>query len=295
MTTVRQQGIPARSVDDDARGHGDTLVRPVQPRSLIVTIYGAYAREAGGWLSVAALIRLMASAGVDEAAVRSATSRLKRRGILAAQRVGGAAGYGLSGDARTILAEGDRRIFGRSAATVDDGWVLAIFSVPERERSSRHALRSRLSWLGFGNVAPGVWIAPAHLAEETREVLTRLELVRYVDLFTAQHLDMVELRAHVSRWWDLDELQASYATYIARWRPVLALWRRRRRIEPKHAFADYVHTLTAWRRLPYLDPGLPAELLPPGWPGTEAADVFFALRDRLADAAHAHVADVRGD
>ena len=45
------------------------------------------------------------------------------------------------------------------------------------------------------------------------------------------------------------------------------------------------------RRLAYLDPGLPAEVLPPRWQGDQAAEVFFRLRERLQDAAHAHVLD----
>lgn len=293
VTTVSSRSIPSRAAQLQQADGNDHALRPVQPRSLIVTIYGAYAREVGGWLSVAALIRLMAAAGVDESAVRSSTSRLKRRGILLAERVDGAAGYGLSDSARTMLADGDRRIFTRPAATADDGWVLAVFSVPETERSRRHTLRSRLSWLGFGNVAPGVWIAPAHLADETRSVLARLELSHYVDLFAGRHLDVEELRAHVSRWWDLDRLQAAYTAYVERWRPALGSWRRRARTDPEQAFADYVQTLTAWRRLPYLDPGLPSDLLPAAWPGTEAAEVFFELRDRLAGAAHDFVAGVR--
>ena len=138
--------------------------RPVQPRALIVTIYGLYAREAGGWLSVASLIRLMAAAGADEPAVRSSISRLKQRGILAPVRAGGAAGYALSPAGTEILAEGDRRIFERPRAVLSDGWLLAVFSVPEQERRRRHALRSRLAWLGFGTVSAGVWIAPGHLA-----------------------------------------------------------------------------------------------------------------------------------
>ena len=268
--------------------------RPVQPRSLIVTIYGSYAREAGGWMSVATLIRLMEALGVDEPAVRSSTSRLKRRGILEAARVDGAAGYALSEQGRAILAEGDRRIFARPAATTGEGWVLAVFSVPEAERAKRHKLRSRLSWLGFGNVAPGVWIAPAHLVDETTDVLARLGLLRYVDLFAARPVAVDDLGAEVARWWDLDQIQDSYATYLRRWRPVAAAWARRRRVEAESAFADYVHTLNAWRRLPYLDPGLPAEVLPFGWQGTEAAEVFFALRERLAEPAHDHVVQVRG-
>ena len=245
-------------------------------------------------MSVASLIRLMDALGVDESAVRSSTSRLKRRGILEAARVDGAAGYALSDRARAILAEGDRRIFARPTATLAAGWVLAVFSVPEAERAKRHTLRSRLSWLGFGNVAPGVWIAPAHLADETTDVLARLGLLQYVDLFAAQPVAVDDLRAEVARWWDLDRIQDSYAAYVRRWRPVAAAWARRRRVEAESAFADYVHTLNAWRRLPYLDPGLPSELLPAGWQGTEAADVFFALRERLAAPAHDHVVEVSG-
>jgi len=57
----------------------------------------------------------------------------------------------------------------------------------------------------------------------------------------------------------------------------------------REAFAGYVRVLTDWRRLPYLDPGLPAELLPGGWVGIRAADLFFALRALLEEPAQAYV------
>ena len=37
----------------------------VQPRALIVTIYGLYARDTDGWFSVASLIRLLSELGDD--------------------------------------------------------------------------------------------------------------------------------------------------------------------------------------------------------------------------------------
>jgi DNA-binding transcriptional regulator PaaX len=58
------------------------------------------------------------------------------------------------------------------------------------------------------------------------------------------------------------------------------------------AFADYVRVLTDWRHLPYLDPGLPEELLPEDWIGIRAADLFFTLKSQLEEAARAHVTDV---
>ncbi len=264
-----------------------------RPRSLIVTVFGAYARDSDGWLSVASLVRLLSAIGVEEPAVRSSVSRLKRRGVLVAERRAGAAGYGLSQDFRTELDEGDRRIFHRPAGRLEDGWVLAAFSVPESERQMRHQLRTRLTWLGFGTVAPGVRVAPAHLADDTRRVLTRVGLSAYVDLFRADYLDFADLRDEVSRWWDLDELARRYDGYLDTWQPVLAGWRRRRAVDPRDAFRDYMGTLDAWRRLPFLDPGLPADLLPRGWQGARAADVFFGLRERLCGPARQFVDDAR--
>src|SRR5260370_24611868 len=116
-------------------GGGDAW--SAQPRALIVTIYGLYAREAGGWLSVASLIRLMAELGSDEPAVRSSISRLKQRGVLESRREDGTAGYALSPRGQALLAEGDQRIFDRPPASLSDGWPLPAFSVPERERSRR--------------------------------------------------------------------------------------------------------------------------------------------------------------
>jgi phenylacetic acid degradation operon negative regulatory protein len=61
----------------------------------------------------------------------------------------------------------------------------------------------------------------------------------------------------------------------------------------KHeAFADYVRAVTDWRRLPYCDPGLPAELLPSGWIGIRAAEDFFALRALLEGPAQVYVQQV---
>jgi phenylacetic acid degradation operon negative regulatory protein len=251
--------------------------RGLQPRSLIVTTYGLYAREAGGALAVASLIRLMAELGVDEPAVRSSISRLKRRGLLEPAIVRSGAGYALSDTGRAILREGDRRIFHRPVARLGDGWVLAVFSVPETERQKRHALRSRLTWLGFGTVAAGVWVAPAHVQEEAEEVLERLELTPYVDLFRADYLGFADMRTAIRTWWDLASLQALYDDFIAAYGPVLVRWRRRRGSDPGAAFGDYVRALTEWRRLPFLDPGLPRELLPPrlarhaGRPGVRGA------------------------
>jgi len=275
----------------------EASARVARPRHLIVTVYGLYARADGGWLSVASLIRLLADLGVDEPAVRSAISRLKRRGILSARKHERQAGYELSTEALAILREGDARIFRRSRATLADGWLLAVFSVPESQRHQRHVLRSELTRLGFGMAAPGVWILPAHPDDATADVLRRLGLDGYADLFRANHVAFGDLTDKVRRWWDLNELQRQYQRFLRANEPAVERWQR----QPpgpsgpsgaeadRTAFGDYVRALTDWRRLPYLDPGLPAELLPADWIGARAADVFFTLRGRLAEPARVHV------
>jgi phenylacetic acid degradation operon negative regulatory protein len=271
----------------------DATARSARLRHLIVTIYGLYARSDGGWLSVAALIRLLGDIQVDEPAARSAISRLKRRGILQSQRYGGAAGYQLSAEALAILREGDARIFRRQRAALADGWLLAVFSVPEAERHKRHVLRSELARLGFGMVAPGVWITPAHPQDTTAGTLQRLGLDAYADLFHADHLAFGDPAVKIRGWWDLGELARQYESFIGAHEPVLRRWQQGGPAATgREAFADYTRVLTDWRRFPYLDPGLPAELLPDGWIGISAAAEFFALRALLEEPARAYVRTV---
>jgi phenylacetic acid degradation operon negative regulatory protein len=213
---------------------------------------------------------------------------------LESRRQAGSAGYQLSAEALAILREGDARIFRRRRATLADGWLLAVFSVPEPERHRRHVLRSELTRLGFGMVAPGVWIVPAHPDDTTAQTLRRLGLDAYADLFHAEHLAFGDPADKVRQWWDLDELARRYQEFIDAHEPTLRRWSPAgAAAAAKHeAFADYVRAVTDWRRLPYWDPGLPAELLPSGWIGIRAADDFFALRALLEQPARVYVQQV---
>ncbi|CCQ17511.1 PaaX family transcriptional regulator [Rhodococcus sp. AW25M09] len=274
---------------DSGDGAADLTDRSLPPRSLIVTVVGLYVREFGGWVSVSSLIRLMEPVGVDAPAVRSAVSRLKRRGILVAEKRGTTAGYALSAVARDILAIGDRRIFARPAA-VDEDWTMVVFSVPESERSSRHALRTRLAGLGFGNVTSGVWIAPAHLADDCAQALAVDGLDAYADVFVGARLAYADLSVRVLQWWDLEALGAAYSRFFVQFEVLRETWTDASPAEhPGEAFADYIRALTAWRRLPYRDPGLPAHLLPQPWPGERATALFADLRELLEKPAHTFV------
>jgi phenylacetic acid degradation operon negative regulatory protein len=275
------------SSDAKPAGLQDEVLAEAQPRQLIVTLYGLYAREEPNWLPIASIVRLMGDLGVDGQAVRSSISRLKRRATLQALRIDGAAGYALAPSTIQAMREGDRRIFDQRHASLDDGWVQVVFTVPEAERGKRHELRTRLAGLGFGPVAPGVWLAPGALADEVSHVLDRQQLSGYVDIFHGQYLGYAELAGRVRDWWDLEDLAARYAQFVSYYRPVS---RRLARQAPDGgaAFAEYVRMLTAWRRLRYLDPGLPVEVLPARWDGVTAAELFSELSEVLRPQAHQH-------
>lgn len=271
--TADTESAPATAAGRDAR-----------PAHLILSLFGLYARAERNWLSVASLVRLMADLGVDGQAVRSSISRLKRRGVLDAERHDGAAGYSVAGPTLEVLAEGDVRIFERVRATADDGWLVVVFSVPEAKRGKRHELRSLLTRLGFGTAAPGVWIAPGTAYDETLAALDRQELTSYTEHFRGDYLGAGSASVRVREWWDLPAIATQYDEFLTQH----AVLTRLRDPDPARAFAAYVPMLTAWRRLPYLDPGIPLELLPDAWPGVRAGDLFTALDERLRTPADKH-------
>lgn len=259
----------------------------IPPRQLITSLFGLYARDEHNWLSVASLVRLMADLGVDAASVRSSVSRLKRRDVLRSRKHDGRAGYELSPATLEILREGDVRIFSRPRATAADGWLVVVFSVPEAEREKRHALRSQLVRLGFGTAAPGVWVAPGTLHEETVRGLDRLGLTAYTEFFRGDYLGAGDVAEKMRDWWDLTELERLYADFAAAYAPVRGRWSREAPA-PADAFEAYVPMLTAWRRLPYLDPGLPLEYLPGDWKGVRAEEIFTDLDAALRKPAEEH-------
>jgi phenylacetic acid degradation operon negative regulatory protein len=262
-----------------------------RPRSQILYIYGGFGRRLGGWLPVSTLVELMADLDVEPPAVRAAITRMKRSGLLSASRRGDVAGYALTPHARQILDEGDRRILtAREPARVADGWVLVIFSVPESERDKRHKLRSYLRWLGFGTIASAAWIAPRRSRPELETVLDRADLLEYTERFDVAYGDAEASRRLARKCWDLAELGSMYRRFTMHWEPVLERWcGSARHAVARDAFSDYISIVAEWRRLPFLDPGLPSEILPDDWEGEKAKSIYFALLGQIDALALAYV------
>lgn len=258
-----------------------------RPKSLILDLYGRYAAQFRGWIAVSDLVELLGLLGVDEPAVRSSVSRMTRRQLLVPEVRTRVRGYRATAVAEELFADADRRIYASmEPASLRDGWVLVSFSVPEAERDKRHILRSKLVWHGLGNPTSGLWIGPARLLDDVVETVKSLGFAQYTDVFRATHEGLGDAADLVRRSWDLDALADSYAQFLRRHGPERdELARRRRTVTGEQAFVLYTTALHEWRKFPYLDPGLPVELLPDAWPGRAAAELFRDLRSRLEPAA----------
>ena len=82
----------------------------------------------------------------------------------------------------------------------------------------------------------------------------------------------------VRRAWDLDAVAAQYAGFVSAFGELC----------PASAHATMLaqtRLVHEWRRFPFLDPRLPAELLPEGWIGDRARELFADRHTGWTDAA----------
>jgi phenylacetic acid degradation operon negative regulatory protein len=235
-------------------------------RSVLFTVLGELVLPTGGEAWTHAFIDVFGRLGVEEKAARQALMRTAADNWLSSERFGRRTVWRLTPVAERLLRDGTERIFGFAAVAEDwDGrWTIVIARTPETERAARHMIRTRLRWAGFGNVAPGVWISPrSDRDDEVREILDEAALPDGY-LFTSQYQGGSPLTAMVGHAWDLDDLARSYEEFIQAFSAAVTP-------DPLARVIDLVH---AWRRFPWIDPGLPARFLPAPWSGTAAAELF---------------------
>jgi phenylacetic acid degradation operon negative regulatory protein len=252
---------------------------PLNPRSLLFTLYGDYVRPLGQRdIRVGALVRLAAELGVGDNALRSALSRMTREGWLVARRDGGPPRYRLSPRGEELIEEGTRRIYGHHRAAWDGRWLLVSYSLPEPRRGQRDRLRQGLSFLGLGSLGNGLFVTPHDLRAPVRDLIRRCGVETDVTL----HHGTLEWPADpaqvVARAWDLDQLAARYAEFLGRTRHELD---GTHALDDRAAFRRRFLLTHEFRRFPFSDPDLPDALLPADWVGTAALDAFLEYNARL--------------
>jgi phenylacetic acid degradation operon negative regulatory protein len=258
-----------------------TRLSRLRPQRLLVTMLGDYWRGRREPIASAAMVELLGEFGVSPQSARSALSRLTRAGLLRRQRSGRRTSYLLTKKAQRTFDEGAARIFGfgREEPAWDGRWSIVAFSIAERDRSLRHALRTQLRWLGYAALYDGVWVSPHHRVEDTRRVLDELGVER-ATVFQAGHVAGGGARDPLKAW-DLTELRARYEDFARRARPVLEQ-AVAGALSPSRALVMRTEIMDAWRSFPREDPDLPADFLPADWPRAGARALFVEAYEALA-------------
>ncbi|HEX6342201.1 PaaX family transcriptional regulator C-terminal domain-containing protein [Umezawaea sp.] len=264
------------------------------PQGLAVTLLADFTLYTRAWIPSAAIVALLAEAGVSHAGARTTISRLSRRGVLEGSKHGRNSSYRLTSAAALNLAVGGRAIVSAATDTGawDRTWTLVAFSLPQDEVARRRELRSRLRWLGCAPLYDGLWVSPQDLTAKAEAQLADLTFGA-VTVFRARHVD---LGASTGRdpldAWDTTAIARQYEAFIQRWSTLLPDVRTS--ISGVEAVRARTEVMDTYRRLPILDPRLPLELLPPDWPRHAARDLFAAVYDGLAAPAQDHVRAIVG-
>jgi len=221
-------------------------------------------------------VKLVEPLRISAPAVRTAVSRMAGQGWLEPVRLPGGAGYRLTPRAVQRLKEAAERIYRRDTPPWDGRWHVVVVE-RAAERSARERLRSALGYLGYAPLGGSTWISPRASAE--LDDLLAAERLRG-EYFHAGYDGDPRLLA--ARAWDIDGLAAGYQEWLARAREIV--------VTPRGAGDEAVFAMRSelvheWRKFLFVDPALPAELLPARWPGKEAAELFHAEADRLLPAA----------
>jgi len=257
-------------------------------RSLLLTVLGEFVLPADRPVWTSAFLRALALVGVAEQATRQALARSAAEGWLESRRRGRRTAWRLTVAGRRLLTDGAERIygFGTPVGPWDRRWLVVLASVPEPGSRLRHLLRTRLTWNGLGNLSPGVWVSPhAARVADVREVLERIGVADSCTVFVAELGCHREACRVAGRAWDLAEIDDAYARF-------LAATQRLRPCGPAETFAAQIRLVQEWRRFPFLDPGLPGELLPEGWSGARAAARFHDRHRAWRPAADRHWRDI---
>lgn len=251
----------------------------MKARSLVFDLFGDYLRYRGGVARLRGLVALMGCFDVPEATVRVVVTRLRKEGWLDSVRNGRETSYQLTAAAWKLLDEGRSRIFDRASGPWDGQWHMVMYSVPETERALREQLRKKLAWLGFGPLSPSVWLSPHDRTDAMRAEFAEQPGVR-LDVFHSRSDGAGADRDIAGRCWDLAGLDRDYRDLLERYRPRMNRYRAGL-LRGEEALVERMRLIHDYRLIPFRDPDLPPELLPPGWFGRVAHEVFLEAHSLL--------------
>ncbi len=242
------------------------------------------------WTST--LVEALGLLGYSEQNARQATARLFDQGLLERTSHGRRTRWTLSDVGERLLTEGAQRIYGfqNAADPWDRRWLLVLSSVPDAQRAMRHQLRRRLGFLGFGALSGGVMVSPHTSREQAAaRVLEDLDLVASTFLLKAEATALTSPDHIIAAAWDVPALADRYKQFTHHFGAAGGV----SSVDGPAAdsFVALTGLVDTWRRFPFEDPEIPAELLGSEWPGRAAKACFDDRHRAWGEAAQRWWAD----
>lgn len=243
-------------------------------RSLLITILGELAWPAEKTVWTSTLVYILKGLGIEEQTARQAIARASASGWISPERHGREVRWTLTDKLIHIFETGSRRVYSLSDpfSNWDGTWLTLWITIPQSTRRARRPLYAGLTWAGFGNPVPGLWLTPhVERAEEIQQLLEQLDLKQHTIAFTGA-VDAVGIpqKEIVARGWDLEALRSEYER----------VWDAMDGLDVSGAddtLFTHIRLLSTWQEFPRADPQLPEALLP-DWVGRRVARRIEAFR-----------------
>ncbi|USQ81024.1 hypothetical protein NF556_05075 [Ornithinimicrobium faecis] len=252
-------------------------------RSAVFDLYGDHLALRGYWAPISGVITLLGSCGIAAPATRTAVSRITSQGWLEPLPRNNIRGYAATPAGRDRLGEAWERIYRPTTAAWDGRWQVVVTARPQ-DRAQRDKVVGTLGFLGYGRIAPQTWLA----ARPAPELASSLEALG-IEFSAFTTGDLPDAPAVVARTWDLTELAEDYRAFMADAAPLRE--RLAGSMTPEAAYPVRAELVHRWRKFLFVDPALPDEVLPDGWPGQAARDLFLEVADRLLPPARIFVSE----
>jgi len=279
----------ARWIDTELRRH------PPRAKSLVVTVWGDALAPHGGAVWLGTLIRLLAPLRLNERLVRTSVYRLTQEGWIEARQTGRRSLYRLTASGRQRFEHAYRRIYAPPEGAWDGTWEVVLAPAAALTSAQRERLKRELGWEGFGAIASGMLVRPAHdqHVSDLPDILRAQGVEQRVVVLHAR--DATGLRARALReyaqdGWDLDRVASEYKAFLKRFGVIAEQFQAVPAADPEQSFVVRTLLIHAFRRMTLHDPQLPGEIAPPEWPAARAYALCRNLYRLLQRPAEAYLA-----
>jgi phenylacetic acid degradation operon negative regulatory protein len=262
-------------------------------RTILFSIYadylGIFYRSSEKEIGIGSIIKLLSNFSISEPSVRITVSRMCKEGLLKSRRKGLKSYYSLTDYGLRLVSKSANRLFQIKGSGWNGTWSIVVYSIPEKRRPARDKLRAMLKFYGYVPLSDSAWISPTDSFSEIEDFVNELKINDYVQIYDAQHRGFTDPKKLIERSWDLKKINAQYEKFIKMFRPILDDYRNRIQNgnlpESSKCFVDTSHLVRKYRDLPFMDPGLPVEIIGKDWLRSRADTLFRELHSLLFERA----------